>query len=65
MSNYGFFDDSYTLAEKGYTGSDRMSPKQFIVMGVLLVLIIIGSILLRKIKKEKMFTIYKVIAIFI
>ena len=40
-----------------------MSPKQFIVMGVLLVLIIIGSILLRKIKKEKMFTIYKVIAI--
>ena len=64
MNKYGFFDDSYTLAEKGYTGSDRMSPKQFIVMGVLLVLIIIGSILLRKIKKEKMFTIYKVIAIF-
>ena len=30
---YGFFDDSYTLAEKGYTGADRMSLKQFLFMG--------------------------------
>ena len=60
---YGFFDDSYTLAEKGYTGADKLSLKQFIVMGILFVLIVVGSIFLRKIKKEKVLTIYKVIAI--
>ena len=61
--NYGFFDDSYTLAEKGYHGEDRMSPKQFIFMGALFIAIIIVSILLRKVKKEKLFTMYKVLAI--
>ena len=60
---YGFFDNSYELAAKGYNGEDKMSPKQFIVMGLIFVLIIVISILLRKVKKEKMFTIYKVIAI--
>ena len=61
---YGFFDDNYTLRNKGYNGEDRMSPKQFIVMGILLVLIILISVLLRKTKKEKLYTIYKVLAIF-
>ena len=61
---YGFFDDSYTLAQKGYNGSDKMSPKQFIVMGILFVLIVTICVLLRKVKKEKVFTIYKVLAIF-
>lgn len=64
MNNYEFFDDPYTLASKGYTGQDKMSPKQFIVMGILLVAIIVISCLLRKTKKEKVFTIYKAIAIF-
>ena len=61
--DYGFFDDSYTLASKGYTGSDRMSIQQFIVMGTIFVLIIVGSIFLRKLKKEKVLNIYKVLAI--
>ena len=59
---YGFFDDSYTLAEKGYNGSDRLSIQQFVTMGILFVLIIVISILLRKLKKEKVLTIYKVIS---
>ena len=62
--NYGFFDNPYQLAEKGYNGSDKMSPKQFITMGVIFVLIVVISILLRKVKKQRMFTIYKAIAIF-
>lgn len=64
MNNYGFFDDPYTLAEKGYTGQDKLSPKQFVVMGVLLILIIVISCLLRKTKKQTVFNIYKGIAIF-
>lgn len=64
LSKYGFFDDNYTLMEKGYHGEDKMSPKQFIVMGIIFVLIVICSILLRKTKKEKLFKIYKVLAIF-
>ncbi len=61
---YGFFDDSYELAKKGYTGSDKLSPQQFIVMGIIFVLIIVGSIFLRKIKKKNVFNIYKALAIF-
>ena len=61
--SYGFFDDKYTLRNNGYDGIDKMSPKQFIFMGSLFILIIIISILLRKVKKEKIFTIYKVLAI--
>lgn len=60
---YGFFDDPYTLANKGYTGGDRMSIQQFITMGLVFIAIIIISIFLRRIKKEKVFTIYKVLAI--
>lgn len=60
---YGFFDNSYTLAEKGYTGSDRLSIQQFITMGLIFIAIIVVSIFLKKLKKEKVFTIYKVIAI--
>ena len=60
---YGFFDNSYVLAEKGYTGSDKLSLKQFLVMGTLFVLIVIGSILLRRVKKQRMFNIYILIAI--
>lgn len=60
---YGFFDDSYTLAEKGYTGADRMSLKQFLFMGSIFILIIIVSILMKKLKKEKILTIYKILSI--
>ncbi|MCR5079416.1 MAG: YwaF family protein [Bacilli bacterium] len=60
---YWFFDDSYTLAQKGYAGQDRMSMKQFVVMGVLFVLIIALSLLLRKAKKEKLYMVYRVMAI--
>ncbi len=60
---YWFFDDSYTLAQKGYAGQDRMSMKQFVVMGVLFVLIIVASLLLKKAKKEKLYLVYKVMAI--
>ena len=61
---YGFFDGAQVLAAKGYCGEDRMSPKQFIVMGTVFVLIVAGSILLRKTKKERLYTIYKVLAVF-
>ncbi|MCR5491158.1 MAG: YwaF family protein [Bacilli bacterium] len=60
---YGFFDDAYTLSSKGYAGQDRMSAKQFVVMGILFLLIVIASILLRKAKREKLYTIYRVLAI--
>ncbi len=50
---YGFFGDSYTLAEKGYNGSDGLSIQQFVTTGILFVLIIVISILLRKIKKKR------------
>ena len=61
--SYGFFDDKYTLRNEGYDGADKLSPKQFIVMGIIFLAIIIISLLLRKAKKEKVFTIYKVLAI--
>ena len=63
MNQYGFFDNSYVLAEKGYTGSDRLSLLQFIVMGLLFIIIVAISIFLRKVKKEKVLTIYKVLAV--
>ncbi len=63
-SKFGFFDSSYDLIAKGYSGQDRMSPKQFIVMGMVFVLIIVLSLLLRKVGKEKLFTFYKVLAVF-
>lgn len=63
MNQYGFFDNSYVLAEKGYTGSDRLSLLQFIVMGLFFVLIIFTSLFLRKTDKKNIFTIYKVLAI--
>jgi len=60
---YNFFDDTYTFRRNGYHGQDKMSPKQFIVMGTLFVLIVIISILLRRVKKEKIFTMYKLLSI--
>ena len=63
MNQYGFFDNSYVLEEKGYTGSDRLSLLQFIVMGLFFVLIIFVSLFLRKTDKRNIFTIYKVLAI--
>ena len=51
--SYGFFDDKYTLRNEGYDGADKLSPKQFIVMGVIFVAIIIISLLLRKAKKDR------------
>ena len=64
LSLFGFFDDSYTLQNKGYHGEDKMSVKQFVVMGTIFVLIIVISILLKKSKKEKLFLVYKILAIF-
>lgn len=63
---YRFFEDNYTLARNGYNGEDRMSLKQFVVMGILFVLIVLISIVLRKKTKDDkkmLYTIYKVIAI--
>ena len=60
---YGFFDDSYTLAQKGYAGQDKMSVKQFVVMGVLFLIILGICLLLRKTKKEKLYLIYRILAI--
>lgn len=60
---YKFFDDSYTLRINGYNGEDKMSIRQFIVMGCVFILIILISILLRRSKKEKLFLIYKILAI--
>jgi len=40
-------------------------PKQFIVMGSIFIIIIIICVLLRKLKREKLFTIYKILAIFL
>lgn len=60
---YRFFEDKHTLRELGYNGNDFFSLKHFLFMGIMLVLIITISILLRKVKKEKIFIIYKVIAI--
>ena len=45
---YKFFDDSYTLRTNGYNGEDKMSIRQFIVMGCIFILIILISILLRR-----------------
>ena len=61
--SYGFFDDRYTMIENGYSGEDLMSPKQFAVMGTVFVLIVLASLLLRRVKREKLFLIYKVIAV--
>ncbi len=62
-AQYGFFDGSQDLAAKGYAGQDRLSLKQFVVMGTVFVLIVSVSFLLKKAKKEKLFTVYKVLAI--
>ena len=62
LAKYGFFDNNYTLRDKGYNGQDKMSIQQFIVMGIIFVLIILISILLRKVKKEKVLLIYKVLS---
>ena len=60
---YKFFDDSHAMQRAGYNGEDLFSAKQFIVMGLIFILIIVISILLRKARKEKLFLIYKVLAI--
>ncbi len=62
LAEYGFFENSYQLQEKGYNGQDKMSLKQFILMGTIFVLIIVISIILRKFKKEKTILIYKVLS---
>ena len=64
LFKYGFFDGPQDMIAKGYSGEDRLSLKQFIVMGTVLVLIIFLSVLLRKVKKETLFNIYKVLAVF-
>lgn len=64
LFKYGFFDGSQELSAKGYSGEDRMSPKQFIVMGTIFALIVIVSVLLKRAKKDRLFTVYKFLAIF-
>ena len=64
LFKYGFFDGPQDLISKGYSGEDKMSPKQFIVMGTVFVLIILLSVLLRKAGKERLFNIYRVLAVF-
>ena len=64
LIKYGFFDGPQDLVLKGYSGGDKMSPKQFIVMGTVLALIILLSVLLRRTKRERLFKIYKVLAVF-
>ncbi len=63
IGSYGFFDDCYTLAQKGYHGQDKLSLFQFVFMGCMFVLIVIASMLLRRIDKKKLFLIYKVLSI--
>ncbi|MBQ9416918.1 MAG: YwaF family protein [Clostridia bacterium] len=60
-SDYGFFEGSYSIAEKGYHGEDRMSLKQFLVMGAIFVFLILLSVLLRN-KKEKLITVYRILS---
>ena len=64
LFEYGFFDGPEELRAQGYSGEDRMSPRQFIVMGTFFVLIVIISVLLRKAKKERLFSIYKFLVFF-
>lgn len=56
-----FFDDSYTWARNGYTGEDRMSVKQFLVSGFLLIIIIYFSVYLRSKNKKQVFKVYQII----
>ena len=60
---YNFFINKYKLRELGYDGSDKLSVKQFIVMGSIFIFLIVISILLRKAKKDKLYLIYKILAI--
>ena len=61
---YGFFDDNYTLAQKGYHGEDKLSLYQFLVMGGLFIIIVIGSCFLRKVSKQRVNILYKILAVF-
>ncbi len=61
-NRYGFFDSSYELSRKGYAGADRMSPRQFVFMGAVLLLIIILSVILKN-KREKLFRVYRVMSV--
>ncbi|MCR5741672.1 MAG: YwaF family protein [Gammaproteobacteria bacterium] len=62
--SFNFFQDSYTFRRNGYMGEDRMSLKQFLVMGTIFILIIIVSLILKKEKRERLYFIYKFLAIF-
>ncbi len=62
MILYGFFDSSYELERKGYSGEDRMSPRQFAFMGAVLLIIVVVSLLFRG-RREKLFRVYRVMAI--
>ncbi|MBQ4289746.1 MAG: YwaF family protein [Clostridia bacterium] len=64
LLKYGFFDGPQDVAALGYSGQDKMSPRQFIVMGTLFIVIILVSLFLRKVKKETVFAVYKILAVF-
>lgn len=61
-ADYGFFDDPYTLARKGYAGEDRLSLLQFLVMGAVFLLLVAISFALKN-KKERLFFLYKILAV--
>ncbi len=63
IGSYGFFDDYYTLRAKGYHGEDRFTPYQWAFMGGLFILLVILSVFLRKARREKLYLIYKILAI--
>lgn len=62
LAHYSFFMDKYTLREMGYDGQDKMSIKQFIVMGLIFIIIILISLLFKK-RKEKLYLVYKILSI--
>lgn len=61
---YGFFDDNYTLAAKGYHGEDKLSLYQFLFMGGMFALIVVLSCFLRKADRRKLTIMYRVLAVF-
>ena len=61
--NYRFFDYKYNI--DGYHGQDYMSPIQYIMCGISLLIVIVLLILLRKVSKEKSKKILLFLGIFI
>lgn len=63
FTGYNFFWVAQMMREHGYNGQDKMAPIQFITMGVFFALLVTAAILLRKVKKEKILLIFKIMCI--